>query len=80
MCATKTQQAILKPSEELSLEIKSLRTRIGYNQDSMANYLQISKAAYVNKENCKNEFTLLEAINLCVLFGKSVEEIFLTQK
>lgn len=77
MCTTQHQVVNFKPDEDLSLEIKSLRTRVGYNQEKMATYLGISKAAYVNKENGKNEFTLLEAIKLVVLFGKTVEEIFL---
>ena len=77
MITNKLEVVIFKSNEELALEIKSLRTRIGYNQDDMANYLQISKAAYVNKENGRNEFTLLEAIKLCVLFDKKVDEFFL---
>lgn len=60
-----------------SLRIKGARTELGYTQDRMAELLGMSKPAYCNKENGKNEFTESEMIKMCKLLNKSLDYFFL---
>ena len=61
-------------------ELKSLRAKYNFTQRDIANYLNVDIVTYNKKENCKSDFTLLEAKKLSDLFCTSIDNIFLHNK
>lgn len=54
-----------------------LRKSRDLTQDDLANYLNIVKKTYANKENGKTQFTSDEMFALARFFKRSIEDIFL---
>lgn len=64
----------------LKNKLKSLRAERDFNQQDVADYLNISRTAYHNKETGKNDFTITEAKQLAQLFNSSIDNIFFTSQ
>lgn len=56
--------------------VKAFRIRTGYSQGQAAEYLDISRGTYGEKEKDPRGFTLGEAYRLARLFGVSVYDLF----
>lgn len=57
------------------LEIKGARTRLGYTQQYVADYLGISFHSYQKKESGKIKFTENEKIAVAKLFGFDIIQL-----
>ncbi len=55
--------------------IKSLRTKRGISQSTVAEKLGLSRQSYMAVERGRREMTLQEAEKLCELYGISIEEL-----
>ncbi len=57
------------------LEIKGARTRLGYTQQYVADYLEISIHSYQKKESGKIKFTETEKIAVAKLFEFDIVQL-----
>ena len=57
------------------MKIKEYRIKSGYNQEQVANILNIHQASYSNKENGKRGFTTEELKKLKELFNVTYEDL-----
>lgn len=64
----------------LKNKLKSLRAEHGFNQQDMADILNISRTSYCNKEIGKNKFNIYEAKQIAELFNSSIDDIFFTDE
>ena len=56
--------------------LKCLRSKFGFSQQHIADYLGISKTSYHNKETGEREFKLNECKKISELFSMKIDEIF----
>jgi len=59
----------------LSVQIKNLREKAGFPQNSIASKLDISRPTYIQIEKGERDLTISEAIKLAEIFGVSLEEL-----
>lgn len=64
----------------LKNKLKALRAVNGLDQQYMANYLNVGRTTYHNKETGKNDFTITEAKQIAELFNLSIDDIFFTER
>lgn len=57
------------------LEIKGARTRLGYKQQFVADYLDMSVDSYRKKESGRVNFADVEKVNLAKLLGLTPEQM-----
>lgn len=62
--------------EKTLAKIRGKRAELKLSQRNVAQILGISITAYVQKENGKRQFTLLEIYKLCDIFNCSFNELF----
>lgn len=62
--------------EKTLAKIRGKRAELKLSQRNVAQILGISITAYVQKENGKRQFTLLEIYKLCDIFKCSFNDLF----
>ena len=65
---------------KLRNKLRSLRSENGFDQQYMADYLDIQRTTYCNKETGKSDFTVTEAKQIAELFDLRIDDIFFTER